>query len=117
MVYIFAMAAYKSTIIDQQPQAVRELKHVKPEDRITSDFASQFEVCNVICIRAKHIELGGPIFTDSDIAAFRGGIPAENIARQEIAEKKCPLAIIRQFPGTDIAEYWDFNELSIKDIM
>jgi DNA-directed RNA polymerase subunit K/omega len=83
----------------------KEIIIVHPDNRKTSEIMSKFEYTEVISHRAKHIELGGPIFVDikseSDII---------KIAEMEIRQHKCPLAIRRMYNMT-LGEIWDVNEM------
>lgn len=92
---------------EYKPLLRTEIVYVLPEDRITSEVMTKFEYCEVISIRAKQIENGASSFTDiGDLTD-----PIE-IAKKEIADKKCPLDIIRM--KTDkIAERWHVNEMAI----
>lgn len=84
----------------------------KPEDRDTSEVMTRFELCEVISIRARQLELGKKTFTDAaDLTD-----PIE-IAKKEILDKKCPLSIIRMITDK-IAEKWHVNEMAIPpDVM
>jgi DNA-directed RNA polymerase I, II, and III subunit RPABC2 len=92
---------------EYKPLLRTEIVYVLPEDRITSEVLTKFEYCEVISIRAKQIENGASSFTDvGDLTD-----PIE-IAKKEIADKKCPLDIVRM--KTDkIAERWHVNEMAI----
>jgi len=92
---------------EYKPLLRTEIVYVLPEDRITSEVMTKFEYCEVISIRAKQIENGASSFTNiGDLTD-----PIE-IAKKEIADKKCPLDIIRM--KTDkIAERWHVNEMAI----
>ena len=94
---------------------VQEMKFVKPEDRISSEYMNQFEYARVLCIRAKQIENGSPMFIEPKEAYYSDPMPAKRIAEEEIAQGRCPLSIVRQMaPG--VSELWDVNELKIKDL-
>lgn len=85
--------------------------YVRPKDRITSEVMTKFEYAEVISIRAKHIEDGDQPFTD--VGDLQDPI---DMAKKEIADKKCPLSIVRNrtFEGdTTIAELWQVNEMAI----
>jgi DNA-directed RNA polymerase subunit K/omega len=92
---------------EYKPLLHTEIVYTLPEDRITSEVMTKFELCEVISVRAKQIENGGDSFTDiGDLTD-----PLE-IAKKEILDKKCPLDIIRM--KTDkIAERWHVNEMGI----
>lgn len=72
-------------------------------DRILSDKISLYELVRVIEIRENHILRGSPVYVENE------NFP-EEIAFQEVYEKKCPLAILRNRTG-NIYEYWEVNEL------
>jgi len=89
------------------PQVRREIIILAPENRRTSEFMTKFECCNLISLRAKQIEDGGPIFVDEGELTD----PRE-IAKLEIQQRKCPLSIIRYITDT-IVEEWDANEMGV----
>ena len=78
---------------------------VKPENRITSRFISEFELTEVISIRSKQIEDGSPIFVD-----YGNITNAMEIAQLEIDQKKCPLSVVRML-NTRIGKIWKVSEL------
>ncbi len=92
---------------EYKPLLRTEIVYRKPEDRITSEVMSKFEYCEVISIRARQIEIGGSPFTT--IGELTDPIA---IAKKEIADKKCPLSIVRMITDK-IAEKWHVNELGI----
>lgn len=87
---------------------IDEIIIVKPEDRITSDKMSFAEYTEVISIRAKSIERGGPIYIDTN-----NETNSIKLAENELLAKKCPLFIIRQYNDGKKAERWDVNELGL----
>jgi DNA-directed RNA polymerase I, II, and III subunit RPABC2 len=92
---------------EYKPVLRTEIIYRKPEDRITSEVMSKFEYCEVISIRARQLEIGGSPFTT--IGELTDPIA---IAKKEIADKKCPLSIVRMITDK-IAEKWHVNELGI----
>lgn len=90
-----------------QPVLETQLVVVKPEDRCMPESMSIFELCEAISIRARQIELGGRVFTDTtDITS------PILMAKKEILDKRCPLTVVRH--RTDkVVEFWHINELSI----
>lgn len=86
-------------------EIIKDIPIVAPEDRITSEVMSKYEYAEVVGIRAKHIESGGTIFVDAGSES-----DPIKIAKKEIAERKCPLSIIRMVGNT--AEIYSINELS-----
>jgi DNA-directed RNA polymerase I, II, and III subunit RPABC2 len=78
---------------------------VAPEDRITSDILSLYEMSTLAGLRAVSIAKHGNCFVDVD-----GLVDPEQMARREIARRRCPLVIQRQIaPG--LFEYWSPNEM------
>lgn len=90
-----------------RPELEKTVTYVLPEDRITSEVMTKFEYCEIVSIRAKQIENGGKPFTS--IGELTDPI---DIAKKEIADKKCSLDIVRGI--TDVLfERWHANELAI----
>jgi DNA-directed RNA polymerase I, II, and III subunit RPABC2 len=91
-------------------QQVRTV-YVRPKDRITSEVMTKFEYAESVSIRAKQLEDGDQPFTDvGDLSD-----PIE-MAKKEIADKKCPLSVVRNRTtegDTTIAELWQVNEMAI----
>ncbi len=81
---------------------------VKPENRITSQYITLFELSQVVGKRATQISNGSKIYVN-----YKNLTNAIDIAKKEILEKKCPLAILRGI-GLDKYECWNVNELMIK---
>jgi DNA-directed RNA polymerase subunit K/omega len=84
-----------------------EIVYRLPEDRITSEVMTKFELCEVISIRARQLELGQKIFTDASNLT-----DPLDIAKKEISDKKCPLCIVRMITDK-VAEKWQVNEMAI----
>jgi len=82
------------------------LQVVKPEDRKTANIISLFEYAEVLASRSKQIESGSDYFIE-----LNGQITPFEIAKEEILQKKCPLAIKRCYG--DKCEIWGVNELII----
>jgi DNA-directed RNA polymerase I, II, and III subunit RPABC2 len=78
---------------------------VKPEDRILSEYLTEYEMCNILSTRAKHIEDGAAIYVD--VGNLKDPI---EIAQKEIMEKKCPLSILREIKK-GLYEIWHINEM------
>ena len=92
---------------EYKPQIERNIIIVHPDNRITSDVATHFEIAEIIGQRAKQIEQGSPCFTDvNDIS------DPIDCAKRELLAKRCPLNIMRQ-----ISEYtyemWEVNDMII----
>ena len=101
---------------EYKPVIRSEIIYVHPNNRITSEVMSKFELCEVRSHRAKQIESGLLPFTD--IGDLTDPLA---IANKEICDKKCPLDIIRvilEHNNVKIAEKWHVNELAIpSDVM
>jgi DNA-directed RNA polymerase I, II, and III subunit RPABC2 len=84
---------------------------VNPQDRITSEVLTKFEYAEVISHRAKQIEDGDTPYTD--IGDLSDPI---DMAKKEIADKKCPLSTVRVRTtehDVSIAEVWQINEMAV----
>ena len=91
-------------------QRVKTIK-VNPEDRITSEVLTKFEYAEAISHRAKQIEDGDTPYTD--IGDLSDPI---DMAKKEIADKKCPLSFKRDRTSEldmTIAEIWQVNEMAV----
>lgn len=84
-----------------------EIIYRKPEDRVTSEVMTKFELCEIVSIRAKQLEQGKTVFTD--VGDLTDPLA---IAKKEIIDKKCPLSIVRMITDR-IAEKWQVNEMAI----
>lgn len=85
--------------------------YVRPKDRITSEVMTKFEYAEVVSIRAKQLEDDDQPFTD--VGDLQDPI---EMAKKEIADKKCPLSVVRNRTvegDTTIAELWQINEMAI----
>ena len=92
---------------EYKPIITSEIVFVTPENRITSEIMTKFEMCAIISERAKQIENGGSVYTD-----VTGLSDPLEMATKELKDKKCPLDIIR--PITEIIhERWHANELAV----
>jgi DNA-directed RNA polymerase I, II, and III subunit RPABC2 len=92
---------------EYRPVIRTQIVYKLPADRVTSEVMSKFELCEVISIRARQLEICDKVFTD--IADLTNPL---DIARKEIRDRKCPLDIIRMITET-IAERWHVNEMAI----
>ena len=99
---------------EYNPVLRAEIVYVHPENRITSEVMSKFELCEVRSHRAKQIESGLLAFVD--VGELTDPLA---IANKEIREKRCPLDIVRVISnhGKIIAEKWHVNEMAIPDDM
>lgn len=95
---------------EYKPEIIKTQIIMHPANRITKAILSKFEYTEVISQRSKQIENGGRSFTDDKNLSD----PIE-IAKKEIADKKCPICIDRYLPN-DIIERWKVNELAIPDL-
>lgn len=75
-----------------------------PKMRRTCKKASLYELTKIIAIRTLHIEQGHPTYVD-----YLGS--PEDIAIEEIRQKKSPLGVLREING-DLEE-WSINELVV----
>jgi len=92
---------------EYRPVLRAEIVYRKPEDRVTSEVMTKFELCEIISIRAKQLEQGKTVFTD--VGDLTDPLA---IAKKEIVDKKCPLSIVRMITDR-IAEKWQVNEMAI----
>lgn len=92
---------------EYRPVLETVVTYVLPEDRITSEVMTKFEYCEIVSIRAKQIENGGQPFTS--VGELTDPI---DIAKKEIADKKCPLDVVRGITDK-LFERWHVNELAI----
>lgn len=92
---------------EYRPVLRTEIVYRKPEDRVTSEVMTKFELCEIISIRAKQLEQGKTVFTD--VGDLTDPLA---IAKKEIVDKKCPLSIVRMITDR-IAEKWQVNEMAI----
>jgi DNA-directed RNA polymerase subunit K/omega len=97
----------ESTKHEFNPELQREVVFVAPEDRMTSNIISKYEFARVLAVRAQQIERDNIVFTSID-----GLIDAAEMAKKEIIDKKCPLAIVRRLNDSQ-AELWPVNELML----
>lgn len=82
---------------------------VPPNQRITSEKLSDYEIAELINIRATNISKGGRIFTD-----ISGLTDPIEMAKKELIDRKCPLYIKRQLGYVDdilYIEKWSPNEM------
>ena len=87
------------------PVLQKEIFFLRPEQRLTSEIITKYELCRIISIRAKQIEKDNIIFTD-----VTGITDPIKMAEKEIYDRKCPLSIIRKL-NNNTAEKWDVNEM------
>jgi DNA-directed RNA polymerase subunit K/omega len=96
---------------EYKPITEQKIIYVPTEQRICSEVMTKFEYARVLAIRAKQLEDSNIAYTDvKDIT------DPIKMAQKEIADKMCPLAIIRVRTAdghTIIAEKWKVNELAI----
>lgn len=92
---------------EYRPVLRTEIVYRKPEDRVTSEVMTKFELCEIVSIRAKQLEQGKTVFTD--VGNLTDPLA---IAKKEIIDKKCPLSIVRMLTDR-VAEKWQVNEMAI----
>lgn len=86
---------------------VEYIRIVHPDERITSNIITEYELPNIIGKRALEIEKGGHVFTDI------GGLDdPELIAKKELLDKKNPNIIYRSYPNGNV-EKWSCNEMAL----
>jgi len=90
---------------EYKPVIKAEIVLMDRDDRCTNSTMTIFEYAQVVGMRARQIELGGPVFTDVSCITD----PIE-MAKKEIRDKRCPLSIIRKHTEC-LAEKWDVNEM------
>jgi DNA-directed RNA polymerase I, II, and III subunit RPABC2 len=96
---------------EYNPIQTATIIYVRPEERIMSEVMTKFEYTEIISIRAKQLEDHDQAFTDiGDLS------DPLDMAKKEIADKRCPLSIVRERTtegGVTIAELWHVNEMGI----
>lgn len=92
---------------EYKPILRAEIVYRNPDDRVTSEVMTRFELCEIVSIRAKQLEKGHKVFTD--IGELTNPI---DIAKKEVVDKKCPLSIVRMITDK-VAEKWQVNEMAI----
>jgi DNA-directed RNA polymerase subunit K/omega len=78
---------------------------VKPEERITSNRLTIYELIELIGIRATQISQGSQIFTNVENI-----LDPLDMAKKEIWDNKCPLSI-KRYIGLDKYELWNPNDM------
>lgn len=82
---------------------------VPAEQRITSEKLSDYEIAEIINVRATNISKGGKIFTN-----IEGLYDPIEMAKKELLDRKCPLYIKRNIGFVDnilYIEKWSPNEM------
>lgn len=96
---------------EYKPIIEQKIIYVQPNQRICSEVMTKFEYAMVLSTRAKQLEDTDTAYTD-----VRDITDPIKKAQKEIADKMCPLSIIR-VRTTDnhniIAEKWHVNEMAI----
>lgn len=94
-------------------ESVNEIEwhNVSKDERITDTFMSHYEYVRALAIRSKQISCGSKIML-RDGERLRKEYSSEEIAKMEIANKCCPLIIIRRIPNGNV-ERWSVNELEV----
>lgn len=78
---------------------------VKSDDRVTSNILTEYEIVELIGIRATQIAQGSPVFTDVKNISY-----PDEMAKKEIYDNRCPL-YIQRYIGLDRYELWDPNTM------
>lgn len=95
---------------EYKPQHTKEIIFLDPSEYVTSEIMTPSEYSYATSIRAKQIENDGVIFTDTGHLTD----PIQ-IAEKEIADRKCPLSVIRMLTNT-IGEKRSINDLVIPNM-
>ena len=97
---------------DVPATATITVKVVKPEDRVTSNMLTKFELATVIGMRATQISNGDDYFIDQDPLLTD---PIQ-IAERELISNNCPLIIEREIDrigNIRMVEHWKVREMLI----
>lgn len=87
------------------PKLQENIYIVPANERITSDYMTDFEYVNCLSIRARQIQESNTAFIPIPVSST----PIE-IAKAEMAALKCPLSILRMINAVT-AEQWEVNEM------
>lgn len=93
------------------PLSTITIKVIPPDERISCNILSLYELAGVIGLRARFIENGDDYYVDSTDCSN-----AIEIAEKEILHGKCPMIIertMRQIDDIKYVEHWKVNELII----
>lgn len=106
-------AAFANTV-ETGPTLRKNIVVVDPTKRITSNSLSEYELTQLISIRATQIENHNMVLTNVD-----GLDDAATMAMKELTDGKCPLVLRRKVGEyvvdgriTEYFEYWDPNTMS-----
>lgn len=86
---------------------VRKITFVPPEERETSEIMTEEERSEVIGRRMKQLKESRAFIDTTNLFSD------EEIAIQEIKQRRCPLAIVRMIEKNKTAEWWAVNEMSL----
>ena len=86
---------------------VRKITFVPPEERETSEIMTEEERSEVIGRRMKQLKESHAFIDTTNLFSD------EEIAIQEIKQRRCPLAIVRMIEKNKTAEWWAVNEMSL----
>jgi DNA-directed RNA polymerase I, II, and III subunit RPABC2 len=84
-------------------------KHIKPQNRTTSNIMTKYERAKLIGIRAEHLNRGAP----ANIIVPKNITNTIEIARLELEQKKIPLGI-RRYNSNNEYEEWTMSDLILK---
>lgn len=91
---------------EKSRKLVEDIIIVHPDERKTSQYASRYEIAELISIRAIQLQKGFPAYVDTN------GIQSEiDQAGKELRERKCPLCVMRKVGNK--YEIWPASELII----
>jgi len=94
---------------DLKTDNIKRIKLVPYEKYKTSHQLTEYEMVEIVSLRASEIERGSPVFVD--ITGLTNPI---DMAKKELYERKCPL-ILRRFVDTVNYEDWDINMMLLRD--
>lgn len=86
---------------------VRKITFVPPDKRETSEIMTEEERSEVIGRRMKQLKESRAFIDTTNLFSD------EEIAIQEIKQRRCPLAIVRMIEKNKTAEWWAVNEMSL----
>jgi DNA-directed RNA polymerase I, II, and III subunit RPABC2 len=92
-----------------KPEVRKEIIYVTPENSITSEIMTRYEYTEIISIRAKQIEDGGPCFT-----SIENLTDPIDMAEKEMRDRMCPLDITRML-SEYVGELWHANEMGFTE--
>lgn len=86
-----------------EPTVIEKIR-VPDDERKTSEYLTDYEITEIISIRATQISKNNDAFVDTDHDN------AIDIAKAELLARKCPLILVREV-GKNYVEHWLPNEM------